>query len=373
VVLSKMKHMLENFLNRRWYPANKDFTQFAWRLCTWPLSATYYLGSRYQRQQAIRAKATTTHAINTPIVIVGNIHVGGMGKSPIVTGLALQWQSMGFKVGILLRGYGASAGVHTPCIVDDTKSAAEVGDEAKMHSLLTQSTVVVSRDRQAGALFLAQLQVDIILCDDGLQHYKLARDYEIAVVDAHKGFGNRQLLPSGPLRETIQRLAQVDLVLSQSSQAQPQLDSVDTPNALQKDHLQLQAVSNKCIEYTTKYLDPYHLLSQSTVTFEQLRYNLTPPITAIAGIAQPEKFFTNLKTMGLQVNTRAYPDHYVYSIQDLRQDDSLLMTLKDGVKCLEFAQPNWYALPYTAHIEPSLAESIYETAVKNCAQRQIAS
>jgi tetraacyldisaccharide 4'-kinase len=283
----------------------------------WPLSKVFSFVA------ATRRKAIQPVKVGVPVVVVGNISVGGTGKTPVVLWLAQALQARGVKVGVVSRGYGGKA-PHYPFTVETDTSAAFCGDEPlliRQHGI----PVVVAPDRVAAAKRLVQQGTQIIVADDGLQHYRLHRDLEIAVVDAARGVGNGHTLPAGPLREPPARLSEVDFVLKngENYRLQPQ---------------PLQALSGK---------------------------PNTPQgrIHAIAGIGRPRRFFDTLRALGLEVIEHPMPDHHAFVLEDFAFDDALpiVMTDKDAVKALPLlkAQPallsRCWRLPVVAQIDDAAA------------------
>ncbi|MDF1655230.1 MAG: tetraacyldisaccharide 4'-kinase, partial [Coxiellaceae bacterium] len=249
-----------------------------------------------------------TTAVSAPVIVVGNITVGGTGKSPMVGWLAKYLQAQGFKPGIVSRGYGGTLNKQ-PTLVTAEHKASEVGDEALMLFQAARIPVVVCRDRVAAAQYLLQkTDCNIIISDDGLQHYALARDIEIIMVDGKRRFGNGWCLPAGPLRELKSRCENAPWVVY-----------TDDDKAPYNLHLQ-----------------PSQLLYQGQPTsLEQLK-NKT--VHAVAGIGHPERFFDTLRSLGANVIEHPMPDHHVFTEKDLQFDDEhwVVITAKDAVKCKEF-------------------------------------
>ncbi|MDF1758978.1 MAG: tetraacyldisaccharide 4'-kinase [Coxiellaceae bacterium] len=253
-----------------------------------------------------------TTTIDVPVVVVGNITVGGTGKSPMVGWLADYLRSQGFKPGIVSRGYGGSLNKqHT--LVTTEHHAHEVGDEALMLFQKTHLPIVVCRDRVAAAHFLlAQTDCDIIISDDGLQHFAMHRDLEIIMVDGKRRFGNGWCLPAGPLRELKSRCEKAPWVVYTNDDQAPY-------------NMQLK---------------PSALLHQGqSIALAQLN-NKT--VHAVAGIGHPERFFETLRSLGANVIEHPLPDHHQFSAQDLQFNDErwVVITAKDAVKCLVRLDPS---------------------------------
>lgn len=319
---------MSEWLQRHWYKSG------GWHLVLMPLSWLFRLLSSLRRL-AYRLGIFKTVHLPVPVVIVGNIAVGGTGKTPLVIWLAEQLAQAGFKPGIISRGYGGKNDRPRP--VTGNSDPAIAGDEPVMIADRTAAPVWIGRDRAATgmALLKAHPACDLIISDDGLQHYRLARDAEIVVIDGQRRFGNGQLLPAGPLRESIRRLASVDAVVS---------------NGVASDEgfieMQLQPADFRNLMDATKFA------SASEFTGKRL--------LAIAGIGNPGRFFAQLKTMGLQCAEKPFPDHHAYRPEDLQTDavDAILMTEKDAVKCRAFAEPGWWYLAVDAKLDHALVERV---------------
>jgi tetraacyldisaccharide 4'-kinase len=249
------------------------------------------------------------------VLVVGNVTVGGTGKTPLTIWLADQLRARGLQVGIVLRGYGGQSS-HWPRDVTAETPWEEVGDEAVLLARRTGALVVAGPDRVAAANRAIERGANVVLCDDGLQHYRLARDVEIAVVDERRGLGNGRLLPAGPLREPAGRLAQVDLkVLTRRSGNAPAASTM--PGAVVATPVLGDAIS--------------------VVTGERrpLESFVGSRIHAVAGIGNPQAFFDALSARGLTVEPHPLPDHARLTDADISFADgtTVLMTEKDAVKC----------------------------------------
>lgn len=293
-----------------------------------PLAALFALLSGLRRSFYRRGWLQSSR-VDVPVIIVGNITVGGTGKTPVTIWLANQLRSRGLRPGIVSRGYGGVVG-DTPMQANAGSDPDIVGDEPLLIATHSHCPVVVHPDRVAAANELVGMGVDVIISDDGLQHYRLQRDFEIVVVDGARGFGNGWQLPAGPLREAPSRLASVDRVLIH-------LASRDTQSA---------AVS----QLPTGKSSGFHLVMHELVSvdgrrsrgFDELQGK---PVHAVAAIGNPERFFLALERKGLQIIRHPFPDHLQLSPKDLAYDDALdiVMTEKDAVKCREFAgDRHWY-------------------------------
>jgi tetraacyldisaccharide 4'-kinase len=289
-----------------------------------PLSYIYRLivaGRRYLYRVGVLAQTR----FSVPVIVVGNITVGGTGKTPLVIALAHALRAQGYKPGLVSRGYQGSAN-RRPYRVQPDSSPALVGDEALLLVKQTECPMVICRDRVAAVReLLAQTDCDLVLSDDGLQHYRLARQVEIVVIDGERRFGNGACLPAGPLREPRSRLRDVDFVICNGK-----------PGVGED---QMQLVPQACIELVSGK-------QQSAETFGHVH--------ACAGIGNPQRFFDTLRALGLQVTPHVFPDHHRYSAADFSaMQGAIVMTEKDAVKCQAFADANWWYLPIVAELEPS--------------------
>ncbi len=271
-----------------------------------------------------------------PVIVVGNLTVGGSGKTPLVIWLAERLRSQGLRPGVILRGYGGSAERGgEACSVEPDSDAAIVGDEALVLRRRTGLPVVVCRVRTRAARHLLLEGVDVILADDGLQHLQLARDCEIAVLDAQRGLGNGHLLPAGPLREPAARLAAMDIVVvnGEGDAAAGLERGAGGPGPF------VMHVGGEWLRPLDGAGGPVALSSLAG-----------QEVHAVAGIGDPKRFFMQLAAAGLRVQPHVFPDHHRYRAADLAFDDRLplLMTEKDAVKCGAFGAANRWYLPVTA-------------------------
>ncbi|MDU8924517.1 tetraacyldisaccharide 4'-kinase [Pasteurellaceae bacterium LIM206] len=262
-----------------------------------------------------------------PVIIVGNLSVGGNGKTPVVIWLVQALRQKGLRVGVISRGYGSQSKVY-PLLVKADTDPVEGGDEPVLIAKRTGAPVCISPERrQAIELLLAQSPCDIIVSDDGLQHYRLQRDFEIVVMDAVRGFGNGLLLPAGPLRELPDRLKTVDLVIA-NGQANRYAQAVMT-------------------------LVPRYAVN--LVTCEKRPLTEFEQVVAVAGIGNPQRFFQMLQGLNIRlIETHAFRDHQKFTpelFEKLPKTAPHFMTEKDAVKCMAFALPNWWYVPVEAHIE----------------------
>lgn len=262
-------------------------------------------------------------SLPVPVIIVGNISVGGTGKTPLVIWIARFLQQAGYKPGVISRGYGGQAR-SWPQQVRPDADPVMVGDEAVLISRRTGCPMAVGPNRVADSqALLKYADIDVIISDDGLQHYALDRTVEIAVIDGVRRFGNGFCLPAGPLRELRSRLEAVDCRVTNGVAAQGEI-----PMRYQAD---------KAI----------NMISGEERLISDFR---DEPVNAIAGIGNPDRFFNFVRANGIRSNTRAFPDHHPFAAEDLAfsGDEVLLMTEKDAVKCQRFARDNWWYVPVEA-------------------------
>jgi tetraacyldisaccharide 4'-kinase len=309
-----------------------------WHMVLLPISWLFGLITSLRRF-FYKVHLLKSYRLAVPVIVVGNINVGGTGKTPLVIWLAEQLKIAGYSPGIISRGYGGMAGdaVH----VSVSQNPALVGDEPVLIANRTHCPVFVSPNRiHAGQSLLQQFPTcNVIISDDGLQHYRMQRDVEIVVYDATMAFGNGALLPAGPLRETRSRLSTVDVVVSNGlSEYEP----------IVKNAFSMQLVA-----------DSFYNLSQPLQKASAADFS-GKKIFAIAGIGNPQRFFNQLEQLGLQFESRAFIDHYQYQPEDFAEIDAdiVLMTEKDAVKCKCFARDNFWVLPVHAMFKDNLMPTI---------------
>ncbi|MEW9572645.1 tetraacyldisaccharide 4'-kinase [Rhodanobacter sp. Si-c] len=297
---------------------------------TWPLAVLY--GALTALRRVLYRSGALRHArLQVPVIVIGNLTAGGTGKTPLTIALAEALHARGFRPGVVSRGHGGRQ--REPMLLDGAPDPAAVGDEP---CLIRASgvPVAVGRDRPAAAQLLVEDGCDVVIADDGLQHYRLARDVEICVIDGARRFGNGHLLPAGPLREPLRRLARVDFrvcngAMPQAGEYPMQLAGGD---AVTLDGAQRQPLSG----------------------FAGRR------VHAVAAIGNPERFFSGLRNAGVEVIEHAFPDHHAFVAGELAFGDGLavLMTDKDAVKCRGFAQPHWWRVPVRAELPPAFVEAL---------------
>lgn len=268
-----------------------------------------------------------------PVVVVGNISVGGTGKTPLLMALAQRLSARGRRPGIVSRGYGGKPGP-TPVLVTPAHPPAVVGDEPRLIAQTTGCPVVVCADRRAAVdWLLANCDCDLVLSDDGLQHYRLHRDFEIAVLDGERGLGNGRCLPAGPLREPPGRLAEVDAVVVNGGDYRAPVAAL---------RMALRPVAFRHLASGGHY--PAGLLPPE--------WGKDGRVHAVAGIGNPERFRATLETLGVNADLRPLPDHHALSAADLRFPDALpvVITAKDAVKCERLADPRLWVLEVVAEL-----------------------
>lgn len=324
-----------SFAERNWYRVS------AISVLLLPASLLFRLAV-WIRRALYRAGALSPVRMPVPVIVVGNLTVGGTGKTPLVLWLVRQLLAWGLRPGIVSRGYAGTSSSPREVLPGD--SPALVGDEPLVLAERSNCPVWIgaSRSRAAAALLAARPGCNIIVSDDGLQHYRLGRDLEIAVQD-ERGAGNGFMLPAGPLREPRNR--QVDAVVINSSR-NPEPDGRPA-RALRAPAFRMQLVP----------ADPYHVIDRTTLRPAAIAGKR---LHAVAGIGNPERFFLELEGLGLKAVRHAFPDHHRFVPQDLQfpECDYILMTEKDAVKCRGFGRNDLIAVPVDAVPDPALAELI---------------
>lgn len=303
-----------------------------------PLTVIFALLS-FLRRLAYKVGLFKQIKISLPVVVVGNIGIGGNGKTPVTLYLVEKLTEQGIKVGVVSRGYGSKA-PHYPYQVTDGSTAEQAGDEPLLIFQRSGVPVVIGADRIKACQCLIAQGCELIIADDGLQHYRLARDFEFVVVDGKRLFGNGLLLPAGPLRETRHRINSADCVIVNGvSSWQKQASAFALPVLTMQ--LQARQVVNVKSGISVE-LDSF--LAQNLASDKR--------VNALAGIGDPKRFFSTLEQVGFTLGkTKAFIDHQDFLASDLQHfpcDMPLLMTEKDAVKCVSFAQENYWYLPVDA-------------------------
>jgi tetraacyldisaccharide 4'-kinase len=321
---------LERRLQEIWYGESSGFSVFLQ-----PLAWLFGLLAAVRRF-AYRKSLVSRRSVGVPVLVVGNISVGGTGKTPVVGWLISYLVEAGYRPGIVSRGYGGRAG-ERPTLVTTDSDYHDVGDEALLLARRTNVPVCVCTQRVAGAMTLVEAGVDIVVSDDGLQHYALIRDIEIAVVDGVRGLGNRRLLPAGPLREPPARLAEVDLVL-------------------------VNGASDAIPGYRFD-LVPGDVVALADGRHCALAEFRGKKVWSVAGIGHPERFASTLNEAGIEAVAVNVPDHGTTSLEQLRERHPwpILMTEKDAVKYSDTAIKDAWYLPVEVRMSGDA-----QRAVKNC-------
>ncbi len=310
----------------------------------WPIEVIYIFFIN-TRRALYRFNIFSIYRAPCPVVIVGNITIGGSGKTPVVIELAKNLQRRGLKIGVISRGYGSKR-KSQPLIVNRDSEPLECGDEPLLIHSKANCPVVVHNSRgRAAQLLIDNFQPDLILSDDGLQHYNLARDLEIIMIDHQRDLGNRHCLPVGPLREPEERLQDADIILRRGGDEEM---SVHYQPGIWK---QLKA-SDKPKKFPSSSL-----------------------IHAIAGIGQPEQFFSMLEGMGLSITRFSYSDHHQYQQSDFDRHAGkvVVMTEKDAVKCKNLDISDAWFIEITPTLPCQVVEKVYELVVSTKINNNLAS
>ena len=287
------------------------------------------------RREAYESGLLKTHNIALPVIVVGNLSVGGTGKTPLVIWIAKQLATKGLKPAVISRGYGGRAKEYPMPVYADTPAALS-GDEPAMIARSLGCPVVIDPDRASAANWLVERNLcDVIISDDGLQHLALGRDLELAVITSDRVAGNGFCLPAGPLRESASRLKSVDVVISRKRGSE-----------LTSHHMDL--IPGECARLD----NPAMRLPLSAFW--------KTPVHAIAGIGNPEGFFESLNMAGLEIIPHPFPDHYDYTPVDISFDDDfpVLMTEKDAVKCSDFANRHCWAVTVSVEGDEGILDAV---------------
>lgn len=333
--------MTGDLIDRLWYQQSRPLALLA------PLAWLYRNVAESRRRKAWHALKQT---LPVPVVVVGNITAGGTGKSPLTARLVSLMQSNGWRPVILSRGYGGKSAEY-PLLVKPDTPVATSGDEPLMLAIATGCPVVVDPDRSRAAQWaLEQGLGNVMICDDGLQHYRLPRDIELAVFDSARGIGNGAMIPVGPLREPVERLQGVDFVI---------LNGAEFPNT-----------GERITEYAGQEHPGIHAMALRPAALMNLASGEQRPpealkgqkVTALAGIGNPGRFFKTLRALGADVTERPFADHHRFKPTDLSAIDTdwLVMTAKDAVKCQGFASENAWVLTVQAELSDPFEQTFLE-------------
>lgn len=302
---------------------------------TRPLAALYG-GAMRLRRGLYRRGWLRSVRLPVPVVVVGNLSVGGTGKTPLTIALVEALRAHGYRPGVVSRGHGGSQ--REPLLLGDAPDPLQVGDEPCLIRA-SGATVAIGRDRPAAAQLLLDAGCNVVVADDGLQHYALARDVEICVIDGVRRFGNGRLLPAGPLRESLDRLQQVDFRVCNGGVAV-------------EGEYPMQLRGGEVVSLDDAQRQPLAMFAGKRVH-------------AVAAIGNPQRFFDSLRVAGIEVIAHAFGDHHAFTAQDLGFADDLpvLMTDKDAVKCQRFAQPHWWRVPVSAELPVAFHDAVVARVV----------
>ncbi len=293
--------------------------------------ALIYCAAASGKRFVYRAGLFQAQTFPVPVVVIGNITVGGTGKTPLVLWTTRFLVQHGWRPGIVSRGYGGKARTW-PQRVSASSDPQLAGDEPVLLARRAGVPVVADPDRPRGVRELLAQGCDVIVADDGLQHYRLHRDVEIAVLDGERGMGNRRCLPAGPLREPGSRWDSVDARVVNGASASDAWSMELVPMG-------------------------FHRLGNSSDALPANGFR-GRRVHAVAGIGNPDRFFRTLRAQGMEVIEHAFADHYGFAESDLDFGDDLdvVMTEKDAVKCDKWASPNWWYLAVDAEMDPRFGE-----------------
>ena len=321
-----------DWLHRTWYEGDSSYRILL------PLTGVYWLLVALRRF-LYRIGVLASKKAVAPVIVVGNITAGGTGKTPLTIWLAQKLAAEGFSPGIVSRGYGGSKS-STSMRVDIASDPAVVGDEPVLLARRSACPVVVDRNRFRAVEMLVDAGANVVIADDGLQHYRLGRLYEICVVDGTRGLGNGYMLPAGPLREPAKRLESVDRIL------------LNGP--LVKSNGIFAAVEHKCVEFELRASEAHRLNGTLSKPIDDFSGTT---VHAVAAIGNPRRFFDLLRAHGMQVIEHAFPDHAALTKEQLHfgDDFDVIMTEKDAVKLGDGLADNYWTMPVELVIDPLLS------------------
>jgi tetraacyldisaccharide 4'-kinase len=325
-----------HWLEQYWYRISPA------HLLLWPLSLLFALIAAVRRA-AFRAGLLAVTRCPVPVVVVGNISVGGTGKTPVVIWLAQWLQERGFKPGIVCRGYGGSTRGPRRAGIDGDPGS--LGDEAIVLARRTLCPVWIGRRRAAAAseLLATHPECNVLISDDGLQHYRLARDASLSLIDGERGCGNGMLLPAGPLREPLRHLASVDALVINGAPLFP------------RDVLPAEIPA---FDMSITGRSFYNVLNPQQQTGPE--YFAGHRVHAVAAIGNPQRFFNHLRELGISFTAHPFPDHHGYKTTDLQFEEgaTIIMTEKDAVKCERFCDERCWVLLVGAEVDPQLGQLV---------------
>lgn len=299
----------------------------------WPLSFIYSIFI-FLRRKCYQLRLLKVNYLAVPVIVVGNITIGGTGKTPVVIALARFLKEKGWRPGIISRGYGGNT-TQFPCLVHQNSNAREVGDEPLLIVRHTACPTVIDPNRSRGARsLLKRSNCNLVISDDGLQHLSLGRTIEIVVVDGERRFGNNFCLPAGPLREPVSRLNSIDFIISKTI-----------------------AQTN---EFKLSLIPDYFYQLIKTKNTQSAECFLNKKVHAVAGIGHPEQFFKALRELGLTIIEHPFPDHYQFKPRDLNYGDDaiIIMTEKDAVKCVGFVDARLWCLKTKINLDNNFLNAI---------------
>jgi tetraacyldisaccharide 4'-kinase len=328
-----------SFLERAWHKRAR------WLILLWPVSLLFQALTTIRRaaQQSKKRPVDLT----APLIVIGNISLGGTGKTPLLIALSQELQKQGFKPGIVSRGYGGHA-LGYPLAVNSDSDVSQSGDEAFLIAEKTSCPVYVDPDRSAALrALLFREDVDVVLSDDGLQHYKLYRDLEIVVVDGQRLFSNGFCIPAGPLRESMDRLNEVQHIVVNGEPAR------EIPQLARASRMQLEPRTL------------VNLVSGEKRPFAGAPFNMGNKLQAVSALGNPQRFYALLERLPYQLERFTFPDHHNFTAADFKQQgidehQPVVMTEKDAVKCRQFAKNNFWYLSVEVNLESQFVERLIE-------------
>ena len=321
-----MRYALQRWLESFWYD---QAGSPPWYLL--PLESLYNSIAAKNKRRGLAGQ----QSFPVPLIVVGNISIGGTGKTPLVVYLIEYLQAKGYRPGVITRGYGGTA-EDLPRLVSASDDPMLYGDEPVLLAMRSGVPVVAGPDRNADVSLLLGQDVNVIISDDGMQHYRLWRDVEICLIDAERGLGNRHCLPAGPLRESPERLEDCDIVVYHE------------PTAMHEVSMQLQSG----MVYPLSDLGEPALPEGNAI---ELSHWSGQTVHAVSGIGNPARFFGALRAQGIELIEHAFPDHHPFTAEDIQFADALpvFMTEKDAVKCRQFANKRHRVVPVSAVLSES--------------------